>query len=253
LPLPDEVKLYIDQLVEAKPKTTPGMIMGCLMRNPSFANRPFLTDKCRRVATMRKVKSYRPNAQAPPHGLPATVKPKQYETIHPGTSMSLKHAKAFLESFFLPHQKRSKGGGHNGQLVYSCHRPDCTLLCRLVPVPNSDPPLYKVEVKSCCSEHTNHNALEDEQAQQSVLVPVVGPSGKSKALPLSDEVKLYIDQLVEVNPKTTPDMIMVHLVAHPSFANRPFLMETCRADTTRKVKCYRYNASRAKYKRSKQS
>jgi hypothetical protein len=95
----------------------------------------------------------------PPPGLPATKKPKEYVTIHPGSSMLLTHAKAFLENFFLPHQKKSKGGGHNGQLMYGCHRPGCTLLCRLVPIPDSDPPLYKAEVKRLYSGHTNHNAL----------------------------------------------------------------------------------------------
>ena len=183
-----------------------------------------------------------------PHVLPATKNPKEYVAMHPGTSMLLTHATAFLDNIFQPHQKRSKGGGKNGQLMFCCHRPSCTMLCRLVPVPNSDPPLYKAEVKRCCREHTNHDALEDEQAQQSALVPVLGPNGKFKGLPLSDKIKLYIDQLDEVNPKATPDMIMVHLVAHPLFANRLFLMDACRADITRKVRYYRSNASRAKHK-----
>jgi hypothetical protein len=53
-----------------------------------------------------------------PHGLPATVSPKHYVAIHPGTSMLLTHAKAFLDNFLLPLDKRSKGGGKNGQLIF---------------------------------------------------------------------------------------------------------------------------------------
>jgi hypothetical protein len=177
----------------------------------------------------------------PPHGLPAAEKPNQYVAIHPGTSM-LTHAKAFLDNFFLPHQKRSKGGGQHGKLMFCYHRPGCALMCRLVSVPLSDPPLYKAEVKRCCREHTNHNALEDE------------PALHFSFLPLPDEVKLYIDQLVEVNPKTTPGMIMGCLLRNPSFANRPFLTDICRrADSSRKVKYYRSSALRANRKRSKQS
>jgi hypothetical protein len=113
----------------------------------------------------------------PPHGPPATVTSKQYEkryeAMHPGTGMLLTDARAFLDGFFLPHQKRSKGGGQNGKLIFCCYRPACALRCRLVPVPLSDPPLYKAEVKLCCNKHTNHNALEDLQVQQSLLVPVI--------------------------------------------------------------------------------
>jgi hypothetical protein len=67
--------------------------------------------------------------------------------------------------------------------------------------------------------------------------------------PLSDEVKLelYIDQLVALNPKTTPGTIMGCLLEHASFVDRHFLAGTCRrTDTTRKVRAYRDNASRAK-------
>jgi hypothetical protein len=46
--------------------------------------------------------------------------------------------------------------------------------------------------------------------------------------PLSDEVKLYIDQLVALNPKTTPGTIMGCLLEHASFADRHFLAGTCR-------------------------
>jgi hypothetical protein len=57
--------------------------------------------------------------------------------------------------------------------------------------------------------------------------------------PLSDEVKLYINQLVGFNPKTTAGTIMGRLVEHASFADRYFLTGTCgRADTTRKVRAY---------------
>lgn len=51
------------------------------------------------------------------------------------------------------------------------------MLCRQVPVPLSNPPLYIAEAKIYYSEHTNHNALEVEQA----------------TLPLSDKVTLNVD------------------------------------------------------------
>jgi hypothetical protein len=61
-------------------------------------------------------------------------------------------------------------------------------------------------------------------------------SSAKRFLSLSDEVKLSIDQLVALNPKTTPGTIMGCLVEHASFADRHFLTGTCRrADTTRNV------------------
>jgi hypothetical protein len=196
--------------------------------------------------TNHKTLEVLPAIQLPPP--PATAKPKQYEAIPPGIDMVLKDAKAFLVSFFLPHQKRSKGGGQNGMLMFCCYHPACTLRCRLVPVYLSDPPVYKAEVKVGFSEHTNHTALEDLQAQQSAR-----PIGKSKDLMLSDEVKLYIDQLVELNPKMTAVAIMGCLEDHPPFANRPFLQtKRRRDDTQRQVRWHQTNTLISKRKKLEQ-
>jgi hypothetical protein len=136
--------------------------------------------------------------------------------------MTYVDANIFWDNFFLPHKKKSRGGGKEGKLVYRCQRAGCTLLCRLVPVrPLADPPLYKAEVKSKFSKHTHHHAQENEQ----VLAPVHGPGGKAKgfsALTLS--VKQFIGLVVDAPPKITPDGIMLKIVAHPPFANLPFLL-----------------------------
>jgi hypothetical protein len=82
-----------------------------------------------------------------------------------------------------------------------------------------------------------------------VLVITGSYSSAKRFSPLSAEVKLYIDQLVALNPsKTTPGTTMgCLLVEHASFADRHFPTGTCRrAHTTRKFRAYRDNASRAK-------
>jgi hypothetical protein len=113
------------------------------------------------------------NFVEPPHDLPAAVRKKPYQAIHPGTGMLLNDAKAFLEDCYLPFLMKSKGGGQNVWLLFCCRRADCTLVCRLVPVPHAFPPLYIAEVNRNFSRHTNHNAEEYEQAQKLVLEPVL--------------------------------------------------------------------------------
>jgi hypothetical protein len=104
---------------------------------------------------------------------PVTRTRRQYEAIQPGNSMLVKPAKAFLDKYFLPYPKVAKGGGTKGRLMYRCKHAACTMLCRLVPVPQADPPLYIPEVKSCCRLHTNHSAREDEILLQAVPVRVL--------------------------------------------------------------------------------
>jgi hypothetical protein len=123
----------------------------------------------------------------PQHDLSAVVRKKSYEAIHPGTGMLLNHAKAFLEICYLPFLMKSKGGGKNGRLMFCCRRADCTLVCRLAPVPRAFPPLYIAQVNRNFSRHTNHNDEEYEQAQQLVLSTGFNP--------LSSAVKIYIDRL----------------------------------------------------------
>jgi hypothetical protein len=192
----------------------------------------------------------------PPPGRPAAVTPrlpkhvtprlpKQYKAICPGTASVPKNVgRVQLENFVLPYRIISKGGGRNGQLIFRCRSAGCTLRCRLVPVPLSVPRVYNAEVKIGFREHTNHNA-EEEQVP---LVPVLGPNGKSKGFPpLSAEVKLYIDELVELNPKTTPENIMGSLVVHQRFAELPFLTNQYRRkDIRNKVRNYLQNARKAK-------
>jgi hypothetical protein len=185
----------------------------------------------------------------PPHDFPAAVsRKKPYEAIYPGTGMLLNHAKAFLEDYFLPFRMKSKGGGQNGRLMFCCRRADCTLVCRLVPVPHADPPLFIAEMNRNFNIHTNHSADESEQAQQLVLEPVLGPSGKSTGLnPLSFAVKLYIDRLVADSPNITAERIMEYFVDHKPFYDLPFLTDhPKRHDTMIKVRAYRSNASRAR-------
>jgi hypothetical protein len=104
----------------------------------------------------------------PPHDPPAVVRKKPYEAIYPGTAMLLNQAKAFLEVCFLPFLMKSKGGGQNGRLMFCCRRADCTLVCRLVPVPHADPPLFIAEVNRNFNIHTNHNADEYENRQNEI-------------------------------------------------------------------------------------
>jgi hypothetical protein len=183
----------------------------------------------------------------PPQVLPAAGRKKPYQVIYPGTGMLLNEAKAFLEECFLPFQMKSKGGGQCGQLMFCCRRRDCTLVRRLVPVLHSDPPLYIAEVNRNFGQHTNHTVNELEEAQQMVLQPVLGPSGKSSGFtPLSFAVKHYIDELVSDTPNITAEKIMERLVDHIRFYDLPFLTDHHRRlDTTMKVRVYRSNATRS--------
>jgi hypothetical protein len=184
----------------------------------------------------------------PPLLSPAPVTRKQYVAIPPGSSMLAKPAKAFLDVYFQPYAKVAKRGGTKGHLIYRCKHTDCTMLCRLVPVPHAHPPLYVAEVKILCSVHTNHSARDDEHLLQAFPVRVLGPSAKSRVCPaLSAAVLVFIDLLVEGNPKITPAAIMESLVGNRDFASLPFLTATDRREhTTRQVRRYRQNAERAK-------
>jgi hypothetical protein len=157
---------------------------------------------------------------------------KQYGPIAPGNSMPGPVARIFLDNFFSPHRKMSLRGG-NSQLIFGCRQRGCTLRCRLVSVAGSDPLLYKAEVKLSCARHTNHTAHDDQLSEASLL-------------PLTTEVKVYINSLTKDNPKIKPEAIVRCLTAHEVFAERPFLTNvTRRADSTIKVRTLRKNQSRA--------
>jgi hypothetical protein len=179
-----------------------------------------------------------------PSSTPPT--PKHYWAIPSGNRMPVNQAKMFLDKYFLPYRMLSKGGGQKGTLMFCCRCTECTLVCRLVPIPLSIPLLYNAEVKIGFSEHINHTPEEEEQARKIGLVPVLGPYGNSEeSIPLSREVKEHIDFLVSHNPKIKPDEIMSRLAENPDFANLPFLTnEYWRDDTKRKVRSYRQRSKR---------
>jgi hypothetical protein len=173
----------------------------------------------------------------------------QYEVIHPGTKFSAKSAMVFLDEYFLPYKKKAKSGGHGGKRMYCCVNADCTMLCRLAPVPNADPPLYVAEVKLGFGVHTNHtSAIESESddllAQQSGPPPTAQHPKKFPRLPAV--VTQFIDECVKKKPKITPERIMADLVMHIPFTDLPFLTDDFhRADTQNKIKWYRQNTVRA--------
>jgi hypothetical protein len=166
-----------------------------------------------------------------------------YEAIFPGNHMVKEAGTLFLDNMFLPHEKLARGGSTKGGIVYICKHKPCTMVCRLVPVGGTDPPLYKAEVKIHFRQHTNHPDHDDEQ----VLVRVLGPGGKSTGFkPLSRQVKAFIDEIVRLDPKISPDSIFRQLVSHPIFSNHPFLTDQFRREDTRvKVRNYRDNTKKA--------
>jgi hypothetical protein len=74
-----------------------------------------------------------------------------------------------------------------------------------------------------------------------------GPDGKSKGFkPLSRQVKAFINQVVKLDPKISPDSIFKQLVSHSLFSNLPFMIDQYRREDTRvEVRNYRDNTKKA--------
>jgi hypothetical protein len=162
----------------------------------------------------------------------------------------VKSALVFLDEYFLPYKKKAKSGGQSGKRIYCCVNAGCTMLCRLVPVPNADPPLYVAEVKLGFGVHTNHtSAIEGESESDDLLAQQSGPptAQHPKKFPrLPAVVTQFIDECVKKKPKIAPDGIMASLVVHIPFVDLPFLTDNFhRADTRKRIKAYRQYAVKA--------
>jgi hypothetical protein len=71
--------------------------------------------------------------------------------------------------------------------------------------------------------------------------------GRARASsPCRGKVKAFINQVVKLDPKISPDSIFKQLVSHSLFPNLPFMTDQYRREDTRvKVRTYRDNTKKA--------